>query len=1139
MKRCLSSARPLRLRHGFPRIDCSPLIGFPGGNHGYLPYGLRWATFAAVDKRRQKRDGGFSSIKLDISYGFLRFQALRQKQLPRGTDEELKESEFWVSMLEKHLPPRLRRAYNEEENEEQDSWDDTPSLNRITFAAAVDASNTLYRARKHGHLDLLTHLGFRLNNWAAVDFILGRLLDASEVIEEYEKHSRPITGVHWALDPDVTLDELSSRTVNFAPTATPALGPNVSKKSIPISLDQSTSRPLIAQLRGELMAQVWQTLGSLVLEAADAAPNDAKLAMSIVQCTLARLHTSGAISDKVYEFIPPSEFQTTYRPPGMSLLRSAIMEALTDAAWAKYEADMANKAAAAGQESPFISVKPNIRELGPSIWIELILWCCVEHGFIEEGVGLIQRMQAQKAGLPWSVNNWKEEHLLDKPTRKTDIDVDSIWHRPHHTLRDHNDVGKNTFDGLGPRIISEEVAWALLDNLPNPTYTGTGLHGLMPSNLMSCLNTLKFVLRRQSEGPLHLTNSRSNSFLVRLLESGGYNPRLDPRTLADILRTASRLGSLWDLSYTQYLDTERLNQLSQRTFYDQSLAAFGLFEYLIRYFSSLHLSREAWSLYTWLQNFIDTSRRQLMDEFAASPSTASHTPAAESAGDSLQPSLPSLPHLSNLTLTGLLELLTDTQAYKSGALLVSAADIDRPIIPKSLYGDPSIATTILRFAADTKNEALADLVVGSLQHPLSIGTIRALINYRIVLGQWKSVVLMLEYLRDHRLKSWGYSNVTTLVAQIIRIEHEVATLREKQDPHVDDEIARLSDSLKEAISILQRLFTGEFNISERSVASENVFRLGQPEYQARVLYSLHRLVLSLDISPALQTIAKLTEPHLQFKATPRSLIPYIPSTAFQKVLAAVVDTKDSTAGVKLYQKLCLDSVPSNVERMQAGGVPLMYLHSELVYERGDPFSKPASFREKQAKCVVPSLNTIRIILLSAMKEYLAMLGISTNADNDRTGTGVFRPPSYLEKLLIGMQENGTIGHAFDGPVRTTLRRREWNSTPPPQESRSGYTLHPQLPPNIMPRFSCKFAPKDIVLNFCIVRYLRLGGDPDMINHETGGYLQRHWDTIQRDLKALRPPIKLRRVIDQDTQVESLVIDEPRQKLGGLRQRRRS
>ncbi|PYH78963.1 hypothetical protein BO82DRAFT_356956 [Aspergillus uvarum CBS 121591] len=1117
MKRCLSSARPLRPHHGPPRIS-SPSTGHFCGTHASSPPSSRWASSAS---RRRGIYQRFATDSTAFTYEFISAQGMRKMPQPRIGEKEHDPNERWLGLLEEHLPPPLRRGYNgEAEKSSEHSSADSSSMAQESFAETVDMTNTLYRARKHRNLDLLTYLGFRLNNWAAVDFILGRLLDASEAATDFSRRSRPPTCVHWALDPNSTLDELSRQPVDSAPPAAPALGHGASNDPKLIALKHGTARPFAAELNERFLAQIWQSLGALVLDAADASPNEAKLAMSVVLRTLARLHTSGAISDRVYDWTPPLRFQSSFRPPGMSLLKSSIMQALTDAAWMEYEADMADKAAAVGQKSPFVPVNPVIRELGPSIWMELILWCCVEQGFTEEGVWLIERMKRQSGDIRWTAKNWNKLHMIDESARvwKTDIDLEGKWREPQdpgvlYRRLQENYVKKRLdltpFVGMGERTISEEVLCALFDSLPNLAYSGTGFRGMSPSRMASCVFSLKFILSAPRVRRLFVTTQRFNSFLMRVLSAGGINAQKDPLCVVDLLKTSPTVVPPCVPPYVQVTDIGHLKSLHQWDFYNQTLAPVGLLEYTLRYSSSLRRSGEALRTFAWLQEIEDESRQQRTDE--------SFNLEAVGAGDSLDSSLSPMPHLSSVTLAELLDLLTASRAYESAEWLFSATDVERPAISEDVYGDQNIAPSILRFAAATKNKALAESVIGSLQQPLSTNTLRALLNYRIVQGEWDSVVTVFEYLCRHRQKSWGHSNVATLAAEIIRLEHAIQELGEGPERLGTDyerRRASLVSSFDTAKAILGRLFTGEFNERQGPILSSSAVPVQGQDFQPRVLASFRRIFLDFVDSPALRDVATSSTHRLKFKVTSRTLIPYIPSTAFHQILEAVVDTQGSAAGMNLYFKTCLDILSPETVRMREGGIPRMYLHSERVLERADPHFDPVYFWGKQEKCVIPNLSTIRIILRAAMEEYNANNTVhedKSHDDDHDTAESFFDEDAQLKDYfegnywanIIKARKAAAAARSADGALHprrdqgqpTTLPAFEPRSTtlqPDPKSvSREAPHILADLPdhPRERPqKLLSRKNPSWPVLDFCIRRYFRFGLSYREVNRETGGYL---------------------------------------------------
>lgn len=393
---------------------------------------------------------------------------------------------------------------------------------------------------------------------------------------------------------------------------------------------------------------------------------------------------------------------------------------------------------------------------------------------------------------------------------------------------------------------------------------------------------------------------------------------------------------------------EDVESLTLGQLYDDTSALAGLMEYNIRFFASQRLCTDALDAFSWLQEVVDASKLQRIREFSerVGQSDTAGLPSFDANSlESFKPFESSMPQMSIVTVAELLDLVTTSRAFAFGEWLFFSNDIDGPPIPPSAYGNQALAPSIIRFASATKNEALCNSVVRSLSQPLSLNTMRALLNFRIAMGQWDSATMMLEYVRDYRLKSWGYSNVTALAAALVRMDHAL-----KQQPSTE----RQSD-LDRAKDLLLRLLNGEFNESCHSKTS----------FQDRFIHSIRRVFLT--IPGSLREVAQKT--HLKYKATARSNLPYIPATAFHALLSAVVDTHGSAAGKRLWEQWCLDVRSPTFSRLQEGGITRLYLQRERDPRKGDPHFDPRYFAQTQKKAVLPNPNTVRIIAQQAVKEY--------------------------------------------------------------------------------------------------------------------------------------------------------------------------
>src|SRR5699024_3079617 len=100
----------------------------------------------------------------------------------------------------------------------------------------------------------------------------------------------------------------------------------------------------------------------------------------------------------------------------------------------------------------------------------------------------------------------------------------------------------------------------------------------------------------------------------------------------------------------------------------------------------------------------------------------------------------SLPQVTNATLAVLLDAARTSRVFELAEWLLYSDDIDGPAIPPSAYGDQGLAPALLRYAMETKNRKLQDQVVQSLVQPLSLNTLKVLLNTKIAMGDWNKVV---------------------------------------------------------------------------------------------------------------------------------------------------------------------------------------------------------------------------------------------------------------------------------------------------------------------------------------------------------------------------------------------------------------
>ncbi|KAL4736558.1 hypothetical protein BDV11DRAFT_172767 [Aspergillus similis] len=905
----------------------------------------------------------------------------------------------WITFLEEFLRrnPKSADAHSVSNR--------SSGISRKLFAETIDLAHHLNAARTELDRDLLAHIGYKLNNWSMVYAILNGLLDAAEAVAAASPSRRGVVEDR-AISLGISLDRLTDED-SFS-----SQFPRTSRIVGLENLDSLTYRPFSRDYYMLLMAEAWKSLGIITIYAVDTSPAKSKLAMSVVYRILARLHHSGLVSERVYKYTTPDTYQATFRPPGMYLLSTHIMDVLSDAAWTVHEAEVAAEAAAAGKDAPFLPAKINIKELGHEIWLEFILWCCVEHGHINEGTWLLDRLIRRKG---WKFQSWRPLLHEEKALRNTIIDREvSTWHSPD-SANVASEPPKRTdppslFHGLGKQTISVEIVTALLDNLPNLIHMGMGTGGVSATELLRRIDNLKFAITSNttSESEFLSTTRAVNWFMTRVIESGGLVPDVDPQTFDDFLKLIPHTVPPWSNGMCP-VEEDTLAALHQSQLYDDTCAFTGLIEYNLKYHSSRRFTGSALNLFARLQAVMDTCKMRRLDDFFSSQ-MEDNSANLPSTYDGLLPFESSIPQLSNVTIAHLFDLITVSRAFAFGEWLLLSDDIDGPTVPVSAYGDQALAPSLLRFAAATKNDKIGQSVVRSLAQPVSLNTLRAILNYRITMHQWDQVISILRYIRDNRIKTWAHSNIAAIAAEIIRLDHAVI-MSSKESNLANTSISDIETNLAEAKKVLYRILFGEFD--------ENPWRKRRnPNFQAHTLISFTRLFRHLP-SPSLHEIAGSV---LESEYVPMYRLPYIPSPSFHTILAAIAETQGTLAAKKVYKRFCVSYNSPEFSRLVVGGITRFYEKAERDFRRGDPNFDAEYFHHLQKKLVLPNPNTVRILTQAAIREYQAAIaGIGTEV---RSGSGLM--PSS-EDTAAEQNHNQTL------PPRSTDAEVSIfsNSTSPP------------------------------------------------------------------------------------------------------------
>lgn len=691
------------------------------------------------------------------------------------------------------------------------------------------------------------------------------------------------------------------------------------------------------------MEQIWQCLASIVMEAADLPREESRTAMSYVYRILARLHHTDFIPNEVYKYAPTKEPGVLNRPPAMQILSSHIMNVLTDAAWQAKEAETDLAASAEASKVASSGYKMRVRELGHGIWLDFILWCCTEGGFVKEGTWILKQMAERPE---WTVKSWDSVGLPAGLIHSSSVDRDHLWGESVKFPNKESSQSEDAFQGLGERTICSEVVFAVMEGLVDTSNVGVGHRGNSPGYVHDSIAILKSILERNgiSVSPNYLT-----TVIIRIIEAGGVIPEVDPQALDRVLDLAPPVSPDQPESIFPFSAERRIQHPSlEPTNY--SSVILGLYQYTLDVYSFLGNVGGAFDTFKKILAYVDAAKLQCSRRFAGELKELVRSSAEEARSRLLDLEKPdfdhidesSVPQLPNSSLALLLEIATSSKAYAFGEWLLYSTDADGPVIPHTLYGDPVLASSIIRFATATKNQDLFDTVTARLEVPLSNNVLKSILSYNISLHDWDSVTNLLAHLRDEKDGHWGVSNLTCLAAVIIELGAR---------PYSPEQQRVLS----KARGILVQLLEGRFNREQNPANAPYT-------YQEEVLYQLHRMFLSVPgaLSNTCQNV------RLEWTPSGRDTVRNVSAISFRILLAAVVEHYGSVEGKRLWELWCTEPQSPEDQRVLPGGTSLLYFSHELSWV---PFLDEKWAENRRLKAVVPDLRTIRIIAQAAAIEY--------------------------------------------------------------------------------------------------------------------------------------------------------------------------
>lgn len=737
-------------------------------------------------------------------------------------------------------------------------------------------------------VDMFTYMGIKQGRWKAVLWLADTLLQNVSMRMLNPRDTESPSNIVWGSE-GISLENLTQQPFSVETTA------HASSKSIEASttlkLDPKYS-DLAADNKDRVlrtMQQIWRSLGSLIIEAAELPDDQSEIVMAVVYQIIAKVHALGLVPDNVYSYATSGYSSMSSRPPILHLLSSRVLTTLSDATWRSHQMDVIEQAVSLGtplqslvKDLPGGRFRLKVRPLGPEIWLEFVLWCCVEGGFGSAGVYLVNRLQ-KKVQNPWFAMPW---------TSQTGNELSSTVDWDRVRSRHGGSVGliegynrERPFVEMAPRTVSAEVVLMLVETMANSVNTGVS------GRSMSINTVLWRAIPRLIEflEPHGLPVEYFDYIAVRLLQTGAFDVEQDPEVLE---RWAEKVSDLRLLEST-LKTTPGIATFGVPSIIEQSEVYAGMLHQAMEAYVEKFDVRAAIAVFNRIQELVDVSKVQSISAFLA-------TTSVEGADLTSQEILSPHARTGNLDfvrshgqlplhkIASFLNLTTDSKLFRIGQWLLSPDEVDEPVIPKRLFDRPALTTALVRYAGLSGDEELVAEVIrarGRSSLLPSVSLLRSLVDALVLNYNFREAHSIL--MRLTKAKGGGGCSPTNLASSAVTI---LALESRTKGP---DNIA-VDPRLSEAWQMIGRMMDGYYD------GRTDTFRIDISAIYCQQLAAL-LMVLSSVLNPRISSFARRWQ-----NKYPLSNSTVLATDTFNIILAGVVDTEGSSNGMRLWQLFCDD-----------------------------------------------------------------------------------------------------------------------------------------------------------------------------------------------------------------------------------------
>ncbi|KAL8853508.1 MAG: hypothetical protein Q9221_001667 [Calogaya cf. arnoldii] len=798
----------------------------------------------------------------------------------------------WTYLLEPYLPRHLRRK----ELQEADTVfadTDTPVSVADLHCRLFEARQTKQPKKKQPEVDLLTYLLVKENRHDAVVWLVEAMLKHHAKDTQTSNTLPGLLSLPPQTQPVPSLQEMTHSAELVSKYLDVPRSSGVSLDKFTASARRSASHMCVGE--------IWRSVGSMILQAADHEPTSAE-SSSIMTCVLrilAHLHDFDAVPSSIYNQAAALDPSVLQRPPTLHFWSIRIMTDISDATYHSANPDtLANQSEASGLHYPddahgtqplnVVTGQP-MPEVEPQIWLDFVLWCCVDGGWITEAAEIVSEMLTRSTdGYQYSVIDWNTLRKQTAPklpwTTRMKMAISGSRMRE---FAGGPSIGYDDerASSLRPpkRTVSSEVIAAIVDGLISTTSSQVQLHGNEPSVVEQHISVCKKMLDRQKVG---LGSNSWDSVILRMAES----PSSALNSSAEFFRTSRTFFEKilkWSQPFLQEPASANSayhsQSMAQAYVADPSAMPVALLHRLLLDFTLAGNLRAALRIFVRLQSTVDANRIISFDNFPIMVSPSLQQDRGEPLiDDTYQPQAPGLnPQLPAIVLAPLLQLATDFEDLEMGRWLLYSSDVDGCIIPPYMYSDPVLHPALISFASAAGDERLLERVMGHVKTPIPESTLRAILHHQIRCGEWDGVQEIFELFRDLEGLAWAATDVLILAGAVLRLEESAPR------------VASRTTSASSPDDLLQRLMRGEYNTPHDPSKPRDCS-------QTRLLNQLARVVASVP--------SRLSEDLSLFCDTRYNQLAgrrVVPPRAFNCFLSTVIELFGLGEGRDLCRQWCM------------------------------------------------------------------------------------------------------------------------------------------------------------------------------------------------------------------------------------------